>query len=292
MREAVYIPEFKQLSTAVNTTAFMMSSGVGNPHLGERGHERGGGQALVVPRQDRRQQEMGADEEDRNPHDHRVCGFRHRPFRVRRLAAAIVAISAPTIEKMTVTMPTVIAPKPSGMNPPWAHRLEKSIDLFGHKPRTNSDPSAMNTQIAATLMPANQNSNSPKDDTRTGWCCHQDHQDQRGEQRDVDPVLDDLRARDRLEADDDHPEIPVQPSDREAGPVAQRVAGIVGERSCRRVGHRHLGQHAYDHDDQHPGQRVGDEGAWPGITDDDARADEQARADNAADSDHRPLPLT
>ena len=49
-------------------------------------------------------------------------------------AAAIVAISAPTIEKMTVTMPTVIAPKPSGMNPPWAHRLEKSIDLFGHKP--------------------------------------------------------------------------------------------------------------------------------------------------------------
>ena len=51
------------------------------------------------------------------------------------------------------------------MNPPWAHRLEKSIDLFGHKPRTNSEPSAMNTMIAATLMPANQNSNSPKEDT-------------------------------------------------------------------------------------------------------------------------------
>ena len=80
-------------------------------------------------------------------------------------AAAIVAISAPTIEKMTVTMPTVIAPKPNGMNPPWDHRLEKSIDLFGHKPTTNSEPRAMNTMIAATLMPANQNSNSPKDDT-------------------------------------------------------------------------------------------------------------------------------
>ena len=170
-------------------------------------------------------------------------------------AAAIVAISAPTIEKMTVTMPTVIAPKPSGMNPPWAHRLEKSIDLFGHKPRTKSEPSAMNTMIAATLMPANQNSNSPKDDTENRLVAVIKIMRTKADepQRDVDPVLDDLRARDGLEADDDHPEIPVQPADREAGPVAQRVTGIVGERSGRRVGHGHLGQHAYDHDDQHAG---------------------------------------
>ena len=80
-------------------------------------------------------------------------------------AAAIVAISAPTIEKITVTTPTVIAMTPNGKNPPWLHKLEKSIDLFGHKPRTNSEPSARNTMIAATLMPANQNSNSPNDDT-------------------------------------------------------------------------------------------------------------------------------
>src|SRR6476619_5779205 len=50
-------------------------------------------------------------------------------------AAAIVAISAPTIEKITVTTPTVIAATPNGKNPPWLHRLEKSIDLCGHKPR-------------------------------------------------------------------------------------------------------------------------------------------------------------
>src|ERR1700742_2450924 len=31
MRDAVYIPEFRQLSTAVNTTAFMMSSAYGIP---------------------------------------------------------------------------------------------------------------------------------------------------------------------------------------------------------------------------------------------------------------------
>src|SRR3954451_23217461 len=32
-------------------------------------------------------------------------------------------------------------------------------------PRTNSVPSARNTMIAATLIPANQNSNSPNEDT-------------------------------------------------------------------------------------------------------------------------------
>src|SRR6476469_6233778 len=80
-------------------------------------------------------------------------------------AAAMVAISAPTIEKITVTTPTVIAATPNGKNPPWLHRLEKSSDLCGHTPRTKSEPSAMNTTIAATLIPANQNSNSPTDDT-------------------------------------------------------------------------------------------------------------------------------
>ena len=76
-------------------------------------------------------------------------------------AAAIVAISGPTIEKITVTMPTVIAPAPIGMNPPWLVRLEKSADLFGHRPRTKQAPIAMKARIAATLIPANQNSNSP-----------------------------------------------------------------------------------------------------------------------------------
>src|SRR4051795_4032508 len=80
-------------------------------------------------------------------------------------AAAIVAISAPTMEKMTVTTPTVTAIAPIGKNPPWVHRLEKSSDLCGHRPSTKSEPRPMNTTMAATLMPANQNSNSPKDDT-------------------------------------------------------------------------------------------------------------------------------
>src|SRR6478735_5548318 len=43
-------------------------------------------------------------------------------------AAATVAISAPTIEKITTTMLEKIAPKPCGRKPPWDVRLEKSID--------------------------------------------------------------------------------------------------------------------------------------------------------------------
>ena len=77
-------------------------------------------------------------------------------------AAAIVAISAPTIEKITVTMPTVIAPTPIGMNPPWLRQVREVHRLVRATARTRKHaPSAMNAMIAATLMPANQNSNSP-----------------------------------------------------------------------------------------------------------------------------------
>ena len=76
-------------------------------------------------------------------------------------AAAMVAISAPTIEKITTTMPEKSAPTPLGKRPPCSVRLEKSRLVPGHRPSTNSAPSAMKTMIAATLIPANQYSNSP-----------------------------------------------------------------------------------------------------------------------------------
>ena len=46
----------------------------------------------------------------------------------------MVAISAPTIEKMTTTMPEKTAPTPLGKNPPCAVRLLKSRLLFGQMP--------------------------------------------------------------------------------------------------------------------------------------------------------------
>ena len=80
-------------------------------------------------------------------------------------AAATVAISAPTMEKMTTTIEANTALTPLGKKPPWAVRLLKSMSLPGHRPRANSPPRARKTQMAATLMPANQNSNSPKEET-------------------------------------------------------------------------------------------------------------------------------
>src|ERR671939_1171988 len=80
-------------------------------------------------------------------------------------AAAMVATSAPVIEKITVTTAAVMPSNPNGRNPPWAYRLEKSIDLPGHRPNTYAIPTARNAMIAATLTPANQNSNSPNDET-------------------------------------------------------------------------------------------------------------------------------
>src|ERR671929_712519 len=80
-------------------------------------------------------------------------------------AAAMVATSAPVIEKITVTTAAVMPHAPWGRNPPWAVRLEKSIDLPGHRPNTYAVPRARNAMMAATLMPANQNSNSPNDET-------------------------------------------------------------------------------------------------------------------------------
>ena len=80
-------------------------------------------------------------------------------------AAAMVATSAPTIEKMTVTTPAVSAVAPFGRKPPWLHRLLKSRSLSGHTPNTKRLPHTMKKMMAATLMPANQYSNLPNEAT-------------------------------------------------------------------------------------------------------------------------------
>src|SRR5580765_125371 len=80
-------------------------------------------------------------------------------------AAAMVATSAPVIEKMTTRIAAKTADPPIGVKPPWAVRLLKSIEWCGHRPKMNSTPKTRNSTIAATLIPANQNSNSPNEDT-------------------------------------------------------------------------------------------------------------------------------
>jgi len=104
--------------------------------------------------------------------------------------------------------------------------------------------------------------------------------------------LQDLRPGHRLEADHDHPEVPVQPADAEPGPAAQGLPGVVGERAGGRVGHGHLAEHPHDHDDQDAGDGVGDERGRADLPDDRSGADEQPGADDAADRDHRQVALS
>ena len=195
-------------------------------------------------------------------------------------AAAMVATSAPTIEKMTTTMAEKIAPTPCGRKPPCAVRLLKSRLLCGQAPSTKSPPRTRKTTMAATLMPANQNSNSPNELTENRLVAViSDHEDQRHQpERDVgQPVLQHLGAGDGLEADDDHPEVPVEPADAEARPAADGLAGVVGERAGRGVGRGHLPEHPHHQDDQHAGDGVAEEGRRAGLRDHGAGADEQAR---------------
>src|SRR4029453_14419206 len=161
MREAVYRPEFRHDSTAVSTTKFMISAANGIP-ITSIAETYGESPSLV------------------EFHGRIVASRKIEPTKNTRIrnttefvaltmpfsgssdsAAAIVAISAPTIEKITMTMPENSAPKPLGKKPPCEVRFEKSRSRPGHSPRTNSVPSAMKATIAKTFTPANQYSNSP-----------------------------------------------------------------------------------------------------------------------------------
>ncbi len=78
--------------------------------------------------------------------------------------AASVGISLPMKEKTTSSTPVRIAPAPFGRNPPCSVRLDSpawSVSAPGSSPKTASPPTTMNAAMATTLIPANQNSNSP-----------------------------------------------------------------------------------------------------------------------------------
>ena len=76
-------------------------------------------------------------------------------------AAATVTISAPTMEKITVVMPLRIAIQPKGAKPWCAVRFARPGLAGFFTPISQPAAMTMNTTIAATLIEANQNSNSP-----------------------------------------------------------------------------------------------------------------------------------
>ena len=132
-------------------------------------------------------------------------------------AAAIVAISAPTKAKITITIPDRIATPPLGVKPPSA------VSWPTPPPRDHVDRAAitMKATIAATLIDANQNSNSPKARTETRFVAvSSEHQHERGgpDRHARQPFLDDRRARRGLDREHDDPEVPVQPADERSAP--------------------------------------------------------------------------
>ena len=76
-------------------------------------------------------------------------------------AAAMVAISAPTSAKITVTTPLSTAVIPKGAKPRSATRF--CAWPTGSCPNRKIAPNRMKAMMAATLIEANQNSNSPKE---------------------------------------------------------------------------------------------------------------------------------
>src|SRR6478752_6407962 len=165
IRDAVYRPEFRQESTAVRTTAFMMWSAPGMPISVNAATN---GDAPISA------EFHGTITASRNTEPTKKIATRKITDLVALAmarsglsdsAAAMVAISAPTIEKMTTTIDAKIAATPFGNIPPYWVRLEKSMLLCGQMPKTKRPPSTMNAMIAKTLIPANQNSNSPNDFT-------------------------------------------------------------------------------------------------------------------------------
>ena len=72
-----------------------------------------------------------------------------------------MTISAPTKAKITITMPDRTVTGPAGKKPSWAVRFESPGESPPPIPSSQPAAIAMNAMIAATLIEANQNSNSP-----------------------------------------------------------------------------------------------------------------------------------
>src|SRR5271166_1202400 len=75
-------------------------------------------------------------------------------------AAAIIVISAPVIAKNTIGTVARTAIQPCAAKPPCAVRLSKVGPFGAIHPKAYEAAIVMNTKMAATLIEANQNSNS------------------------------------------------------------------------------------------------------------------------------------
>ena len=179
MRDAVYMPEFRQLSTAVSTTAFMMWSAYGMP-ISVNAATNGDAPAFSSFH--------GRMTASRNAEPTKNTAIRMitelAAFATARSgsddsAAAIVAISAPTMEKITVTTPTVIGRDTEREEPAVGpqvgevHRLVRP--QAEHEERAESDERDDRGHLDAGEPELELTERRHREQVGRG---HQDHQDQ------------------------------------------------------------------------------------------------------------------
>src|SRR6188472_3013224 len=75
--------------------------------------------------------------------------------------AAMVTISAPIMEKITVGTAATTASQPLGAKPPCAVRLANPVPPDEMSPNAYAAATRMKAMMAVTLIEENQNSNSP-----------------------------------------------------------------------------------------------------------------------------------
>ena len=178
---------------------------------------------------------------------------------------------------------------PLGMNPPWLVRLARPPPAPGHRPRMKARPTHRNTTIAATLMEANQYSDSPQERTDSRFSRLNDTISPRvsihGRHLGV-PVVDQARAGHRLQRHHDDPEVPVHPAGQEAGEIPEGQAVVLVEAADRGIRRGHLSQHPHHQHHQRTGECEGDHRRRTCRLDHDAAADEESRTDHPAQGNH------
>ncbi len=172
-------------------------------------------------------------------------------------AAAIVTTSAPIMDQMTVVTAARTENGPCGANPPKATRLENVGPVGDLKPqyiRADHDDEGDDGRDFDRGEPELKLAvGAGGHEIHAG---HQRHQDSPDHPRIVgQPTLDDGRTGHGLHGDHHDPEIPIEPADGKAGPIAQARAGEFSERAHLGHLHRHLAQHAHDQQTRVPVSR-------------------------------------
>ena len=102
--------------------------------------------------------------------------------------------------------------------------------------------------------------------------------------------MENLRASDGFDGDDDAPEVPIEPADGKASPVTKACARKFRERADALHGHGHLAEHAHDQQDKQAGDGIADDYGRACRFDSRTATHEETGTDDATDGNHEHVP--